>query len=41
LAQNYTAARITDHEVPIVRLTDAAHGIEVSVLRRSAIARMR
>src|SRR5215471_5348945 len=30
-AQNYTAARITDHEVPIVRLTDAAHGVEVSV----------
>jgi aldose 1-epimerase len=30
-AQNYTAARITDHEVPIVRLTDASHGVEVSV----------
>jgi aldose 1-epimerase len=30
-AQTYTALRITDHEVPIVRLTDAAHGVEVSV----------
>ena len=30
-AQNYTAARITDQGVPIVRLTDASHGVEVSV----------
>src|SRR6266481_4178185 len=30
-AQNYKAERITDHEVPIVRLTDAARGVEVSV----------
>src|SRR5215471_13773931 len=30
-AQEYTADWITDHEVPIVRLTDASHGVEVSV----------
>jgi aldose 1-epimerase len=31
-AQNYTAVRTSDHGVPIVRLTDAAHGVEVSIL---------
>src|SRR5689334_11979746 len=30
-AANYTALKTTDHGVDIVRLTDAAHGIEVSV----------
>src|ERR1041385_8038034 len=30
-AQNYTAVRMTDHDAPIVRLTDAARGVEVSV----------
>jgi aldose 1-epimerase len=30
-AQNYRAVQITDHDVPIVRLTDAANDIEVSV----------
>jgi aldose 1-epimerase len=30
-AQNYKAEQITDHEVSIVRLIDAAHGVEVSV----------
>lgn len=29
--QNYTAAQIVDHGVPIVRLSDAARGVEVSV----------
>lgn len=32
LAQNYTAEQTTDHGVPIVRLTDSAHGIEVSIV---------
>jgi aldose 1-epimerase len=32
LAQNYTAKQITEQDVPIVRLTDAAHGVEVSVM---------
>ena len=31
-AQNYTAERTTDHGVPIVRLTDAARGVEVSIV---------
>jgi aldose 1-epimerase len=31
LAQNYKAQKTTDHGVDIVRLTDAAHGVEVSV----------
>ncbi len=31
-AQNYTAERTSDRGVPIVRLTDAAHGVEVSIL---------
>jgi len=30
-AQNYSARRISDHGVAIVRLTDAANGVEVSV----------
>ena len=30
-AQNYRAEQIVDHDVPIVRLTDASHGVEVSV----------
>ena len=30
-AQNYTAVRMTDHDAPIVRLADAARGVEVSV----------
>jgi len=30
-AQNYTAQRISDHGVAIVRLTDAANGVEVSI----------
>jgi len=32
LAQNYKAERTTDHDVPIVRLTDASHGVEVSIV---------
>ncbi len=32
LAQNYSAARITDHGVAIVRLKDAAAGVEVSIV---------
>src|SRR5437879_13715731 len=31
LAQNYKAEQIVDHGVSIVRLSDAAHGVEVSV----------
>jgi aldose 1-epimerase len=31
-AQNYTAAQTSDHGVPIVRLSDAAHGVEVSIV---------
>ena len=31
-AQNYTAKQITEQGVAIVRLTDAAHGVEVSVM---------
>jgi aldose 1-epimerase len=31
LAQDYKAEQVVDHDVPIVRLTDAAHGVEVSV----------
>src|SRR5260370_1384167 len=31
-AQNYKAEQISDHGVPIVRLTDTAHGVEVSML---------
>lgn len=31
-AQNYKAERTTDHGVDIVRLTDAAHGVEVTVV---------
>lgn len=30
--KNYTAEKTTDHGIPIVRLTDAAHGVEVSIL---------
>jgi len=30
-AQNYTAAKAIDHELEIVRLSDAAHGVEVSI----------
>ena len=29
-AQNYTAQKMTDQGLDIVRLTDAAHGVEVS-----------
>src|SRR6266481_7854271 len=31
LAQNYKAEQIVDHGVSIVRLSDTAHGVEVSV----------
>ena len=31
LAQNYTAQKLTDHGVDIVRLTDAASGVEVLI----------
>src|ERR1700676_509614 len=31
-AQNYTAQRTSDHGVAIVRLTDAANGVEVSIV---------
>src|SRR5271165_4984353 len=31
LAQNYKAEEVSDHGVAIVRLTDAAHGVEVSM----------
>jgi aldose 1-epimerase len=31
LAQNYKAEQLVDHDVPIVRLADAAHGVEVSI----------
>ena len=31
-AQNYTAEQLYDQEVAIVRLTDAAHGVEVSIM---------
>ena len=31
LAQNYTAQKTTDHGVDVVRLRDAAHGIEVAI----------
>jgi aldose 1-epimerase len=31
-AQNYRAERTSDHGVPIIRLTDATHGVEVSIL---------
>jgi len=31
-AQNYTALKATDRGAPIVRLSDAAHGVEVSIL---------
>ena len=30
-AQNYTAIKTTDHGVDIIRLTDVAHGVEVSI----------
>jgi len=32
LSQNYTAQQITEQGVPIVRLTDASHSVEVSVM---------
>src|ERR1041384_3483394 len=32
LAQNYKAEKITDHGVPIVRLTDTANDVEVSIV---------
>ncbi|MDE3197001.1 MAG: aldose 1-epimerase, partial [Acidobacteriota bacterium] len=31
LAQNYTAEKTTDHGVDVIRLADAAHGVEVMV----------
>src|ERR1022692_3736735 len=31
-AQNYTARQITEQGVAIVRLSDAAHGVEISVM---------
>jgi aldose 1-epimerase len=31
-AQNYNAKQITEQDVPIVRLTDASHGVEVSIM---------
>jgi aldose 1-epimerase len=31
LAQGYKAEQVVDHDVPIVRLTDATHGVEVSI----------
>jgi aldose 1-epimerase len=31
-AQNYRAEQILDHDVPVVRLTDAANGVQVSIL---------
>ena len=31
LAQNYKAEQVVDHDVPIVRLADAARGVEVSI----------
>jgi aldose 1-epimerase len=31
-AQNYTAKQTSDHGIPIVRLTDAARGVEVSIV---------
>ena len=31
-AQNYKAEQTVDHGVPIVRLTDVAHGVEVSIV---------
>ncbi len=30
-ASNYTAERLADHGVPVIRLTDAAHGVSVSI----------
>ena len=30
-AQNYKAEQVVDHDVPIVRLSDASHGVEVSI----------
>ncbi len=32
LAQNYTAQQTSDHGVPVVRLADAARGVEVTIL---------
>lgn len=32
MAQNYTAEKTLDHGVPIVRLSDAVNGVEVSIL---------
>ena len=40
-AQNYRAEQVTDHGVSIVRLTDAAGAVEVSILPSSATALMR
>ncbi len=31
-ASNYTAQRMTDHGVAVVRLTDAAHGVSISIV---------
>jgi aldose 1-epimerase len=31
IAQNYKAVQASDHDAPIVRLSDAVHGVEVSV----------
>jgi aldose 1-epimerase len=31
-AQGYKAEQISDHDIPIVRLTDPAHGVEVSIV---------
>ena len=30
--QNYKAEQTTDHGIPVVRLTDASHGVEVSIV---------
>ena len=32
LAQNYTAVETSDHGVSVVRLADAEHGVEVSIV---------
>lgn len=30
-ASNYTAERVADHGIPVIRLTDAAHGVSLSI----------
>ncbi|MGH9646312.1 MAG: hypothetical protein ACRD4E_05785, partial [Bryobacteraceae bacterium] len=32
LAQDYTAQRTTDHGIPVVRLADPEHGVEVAIV---------